>query len=130
MLHSAIGQLEQIDGEDYLITNEGDEGYVLFGPYEVLDPGSYQVEFFAMPGEIDGSTCCVVDILRRGRTVAAEKDFTAADLIQRNGLIQLRFEVIARDSYEYRLMATGSSALRVRYHRPIRRLPDLDVAPT
>ena len=32
----------------------------------------------------------------------------------------MRFEVIEKDTYEFRLTATGASALSVRYQRPVR----------
>jgi hypothetical protein len=104
----------------YVVTSEGESGCVVFGPYCVLPPGSYEVEFYVLPSEMSNNTCCVVDILRRGRTIAAEKDFTASELIYRNGLISVRFEVIKRDTYEFRVTSTGSSALTVRYQRPFR----------
>lgn len=120
LLHSAIGQIEEIDGVVHLRTDEGESGCVLYGPYCSLEPGSYVVEFYAMPHEMDGRTCCVVDVLRRGRTVVAEKDFTADELVRRRGIIPVRFEVIEKDTFEFRLTSTGISALTVRYQRPVR----------
>ena len=120
MLLSAVGKVKRYDGAIYIVTSEGQSGCVVFGPYCVLSPGSYEVEFYIRPSEMNNSTCCVVDVLRRGRSIAAEKDFTAGELIHRNGLVLVRFEVVATDTYEFRVMSTGSSALTVRYQRPYR----------
>ena len=120
VLYHVIGKVERFDGVVCIVTDEGEAGCVLYGPYTVLWPGSYEVEFFAMPHDMGGQTCCVVDVLRRGRTIAAEKDFTAVELIHRNGLIPVRFEVVEKDTYEFRLTATGAAGLTVRYQRPLR----------
>ncbi|WP_131113901.1 hypothetical protein [Lichenihabitans psoromatis] len=126
MLHYAIGKVRRDDGAIYILTQEGEAGCVVFGPYCVLSPGSYEVEFRIHPTEMTNDICCVVDVLRRGRTIAAEKDFTCSELIHRNGRVSIRFEVIERDTYEFRVLSTGRSALKVRYQRPVRTLPPPD----
>jgi hypothetical protein len=120
LLHTAVGRIEQQDGVVYIVTNEGEAGCVVFGPYTELQPGSYEVEFHVMPQEMGNRTCCVVDVLRRARTIAAEKDFTASELVFRNGIIPVRFEVIEKDIFEFRLTSTGVTGLKVRYQRPVR----------
>lgn len=120
MLHSAVGRIQQEDGVVYIVTNEGEAGCVVFGPYTELQPGSYEVEFNVLPQEMGNRTCCVVDVLRRARTIAAEKDFTASELVFRNGIIPVRFEVIETDIFEFRLTSTGVTGLKVRYQRPVR----------
>ncbi len=122
MLQYSIGQLKQYDGEIYVVTSEGDAGCVLYGPYCTLWPGSYEVEFYAMPQELGTAMCCVVDVLRHGSTITAEKDFTATELVFRNGVIPVRFEVIETDTFEFRLTSTGQTGLKVRYRRPLRQL--------
>ena len=73
LLHTAIGKVRRYDGAIYIVTEEGESGVVLYGPYSVLWPGSYEVEFYAMPQELSNELCCVVDVLRRGHSIAAEK---------------------------------------------------------
>ena len=123
LLYSAVGTVQRYDGEIFLVTEVGAVGYVVYGPYAVLTPGSYEVEFYAMPQELDSRTCCIVDVLRRGATITAEKDFTATELVHRNGLVAVRFEVVEKDTFEFRLTATGNAALTVRYRRPVRLIP-------
>ena len=117
-----VGKVQRYDGVIYVVTTEQDVGCVLYGPYSVLDPGSYEVEFNVMPQDLGNTTCCVLDVLRRGRTIVAEKDFTATELIHRNGTVLVRFEVIERDTFEFRVSATGGAALTARYQRPVRLL--------
>ena len=120
MIHSLIGHVEQRDGEIFVVTGEGDSGCVLFGPYMHLSPGSYEVEFFVLPAELDHDrTCCVVDVLRHGYAITVERDFSAGELVRRNGVVKLRFEVIASDTFEFRLLATGSVGLMARYRRKL-----------
>jgi hypothetical protein len=120
LLHTVVGTVTQIDGAVHVQTRDGEAGCVLYGPYRVLQPGSYEVVFHVLPHALDGRMCCVVDVLRRGRTIVAEKDFTADELLRRNGQIPMRFEVVETDTFEFRVHATGSAGLTVRYHRPVR----------
>jgi hypothetical protein len=126
LLYAAIGRVERYDGIICIVTKEGEAGCVLFGPYSVLTPGSYEVEFHAMPHELHNLTCCVVDVLRRGKTIVAEKDFTALELTHRNGFMPVRFEVVEKDIFEFRLTATGTAGLTARYNRPLRLISPLD----
>ncbi len=126
MLHTFVGKIRKFDGTIYVVTDEGETGCVVYGPYRTLKPGSYEVEFFAMPQDINNRTCCVFDILRRGKSIVTEKDFTAAELIHRKGIVHIRFEVVRKDIYEFRVMATGGAALQVRYQRPFRLLAPLE----
>lgn len=120
MLHSTIGAVETRDGEIVIVTSLGDAGCVVYGPYATLEPGNYEVEFHAMPHDLSEDMCCVVDVLRHGAAIVTERDFTARELIHRNGIARVRFEVLARDTFEFRLTATGKAALTVRYRRPLR----------
>ena len=120
MLHSTIGNVETRDGEIVIVTSVGDAGCVVYGPYSALEPGNYEVEFHVMPHDLSEEVCCVVDILRRGSSIVTERDFTGRELIHRNGVAKVRFEVVAHDTFEFRLTATGRAALTVRYKRPLR----------
>ena len=97
---------------------------MVYGPYQTLAPGAYAVEFRVMPHElgVDADACCIVDVLRAGVGIVAEQDFTASELVRRDGVIRVRFEVLLPDSYEYRVTATGRSGLTVRYRRALTRL--------
>ena len=122
MIRSSVGKIKLINDEVCIVTQIGEAGCALYGPYISLEPGEYEVTFHVMPHGMAEHICCVVDVLRRGKTIVAEKDFSATDLAQRDGEVRVRFEVILEDTYEFRVTSTGRGALTIQHNRPLRRL--------
>jgi len=53
------------DGEPYVKVPVGQSGCVMFGPYELLQPGSYEVTYMVSPSDgfvSDGRDFCWVDV--------------------------------------------------------------------
>ena len=130
MIRSSVGKIKLINDEVCIVTQVGEAGCALYGPYISLEPGEYEVTFHVMPHGMAEHICCVVDVLRRGKTIVAEKDFSATDLAQRNGEVRVRFEVVLEDSYEFRVTSTGRGALTIQHHRPLRCLARIEPGPS
>lgn len=122
MIRSSVGKIKLINDEVCIVTQVGESGCALYGPYISLEPGEYEVTFHVMPHGMAEHICCIVDVLRRGKTIVAEKDFSAIDLAHRDGEVRVRFEVVLEDTYEFRVTSTGRGGLTIQHNRPLRRL--------
>jgi FkbM family methyltransferase len=125
LFYSEIGQLEKIHGDERVSAKKGEAGWVLYGPYAILSPGRYAVEF-----EIEGdpstppqAVCCSIDVATEfGTRLLAQKELTEADLRRSGKRVALEFDVDKEDVFEFRIASTGIGALAARAYRPLKRV--------
>ncbi|WP_116090595.1 FkbM family methyltransferase [Sphingomonas crusticola] len=128
MLNLLIGSRVQVDGGDYILTQEGVAGCALYGPYERLAPGNYTVEFSiaASGGFVPHRdlVCAIVDVVAEQGKIEAAFDFVfASQLAAGEAKIVLPFTVHeASDSFEYRVHVNGSVPLLVASNPTIARV--------
>ncbi len=96
------------------------KGCVLWGPYARVEPGSWTVRFQIDPSDYGdvGADACQLDVATDdGRMILAKASVTVADLIDKNGEIELKFKIDQPCVLEYRLFSAGAAKLNVLYHR-------------
>ncbi|MFK0162321.1 FkbM family methyltransferase [Rhizobium sp. NPDC090279] len=125
MFYSEIGQLEKVQGDERVSVKKGEVGWVLYGPYAILSPGRYVVEFHIEgdPSAPTEAVCCNVDVVAGfGARLLAQEQLTEADLRRSDKRVALQFDVDAEDVFEFRIASTGIGALAARAHRPLKRI--------
>jgi len=126
MLHSAIGTVSEIAGTECVSTSKGEEGFALFGPYTLLEPGHYIVKFRMRLAEdtardyADDILCCVVDVAAaNGVRIIARRPVLAWALQGGNSEFSLRFAISEPQLVEFRVNATGRAPLVIEAARPL-----------
>ena len=98
-------------------TEEGEDGYAFFGPYETYPPGVYSVTFNihvdrAKAG--DTSICGWADVSRYlGTDVLEKTDLFIDQLIRDDGRVTLHFVLNLECDLEFRVYTNGRARLRV-----------------
>lgn len=129
MLNENIGTIRNLRGREYIETEIGKSGHAVFGPYEILDPGSYAVEFklSALDGDsVEPNTpVAALDVCGEfGTLIIAKQHLTAGDLSKGDGRFLLPFTLSKRMQVEYRVGVSGNAALAVDETRRLHRLED------
>jgi FkbM family methyltransferase len=126
MIHSAIGRVGVGEGgKKCILTEAGDIGFALFGPYVHLGPGDYSVIFDAriptqhQEGCRDDAICAYIEVTAaEGRLLFARRPLFASAL--KNGATHsLDFQVNHPNTLEFRIYATGASPLVIAADRSI-----------
>ena len=122
MLNLQVGTQTDVDGATCILTTAGAAGHAVYGPYAVLEAGSYAVEFnlAAVPGQTprgDG-LAAILDVARDvGRDTLARRDVTLAEIGGGRSSFVLEFTLDSRSRVEYRVYVTGAAPLLIEQYR-------------
>ena len=110
------------EGVEHILTERGQTGFVLFGPYDEYEAGCYHVTFEVRPSRDEqgrpDDLVAVVDVAAaEGRVILATSNVFRHRAIERGGVITLRFELTQRERLEFRVQATGRAGLMIRSER-------------
>lgn len=110
----------RVDGRKVVVIPPGAEGPVLWGPYQTLEPGRYQVTFqitpmaYAQPSD----PCCEIDVTTNaGNKLLLRHDLSVRDVLAAGNRVAVTFEAGEVDRFEYRVHALGGAGFRVDYSR-------------
>lgn len=116
------------DGVEHIVTERGQTGFVLFGPYDEYEAGRYHVTFEVLPSDDGGDPSdlvAVVDIAAaEGRMILATGNVFRRRAIENGGTIVLPFELGQREKLEFRVQSTGRAGLSIRSERRVEEDPD------
>ena len=118
--HFAKFPVVRIDAKEFVTVPRNSSGFAVWGPYQLLEPGEYDVTFEIEPLEYDTreKACCRIDVAANsGKQVLLQQRLSVGDLIDRRGEVLTTFEVRETSRVEYRVGATGDVNFRVAYHR-------------
>ena len=121
-------------GAKPILTEAGQRGFALVGPYRELRPGRYTVEFQVAAQQarfpllldrmmLGRRTACVLDVsIHGGRTVLARRTLTVAALRTGDGRHTLAFTMPEWTACEFRLFTSGATGLVIQPARRWRRV--------
>jgi FkbM family methyltransferase len=95
---------------------------VIWGPYQALSSGVYEVQFYIAPLDLSqvDQLCCTVDVARAvGEDVLFVKDLTVRQLTENDGIVMCRFTLTSDSIVEFRVIARNGPGFRVRYYRKV-----------
>jgi len=124
MSFNAAGVAKVTNGVEHIVTDRGQTGFVIFGPYDAYEAGRYYVTFDVLPAD-DGlggpdDLVAVVDVsAAEGRMILATSNVFRQRAIAAGGRIVLPFDLAQRETLEFRVQSTGRSALSVSTERPV-----------
>lgn len=133
MINEDISDAAVLGGLDARQTRIGQSGHVVFGPYEAITHGVYQVDFtlaLAAPQEEDGE-CAVIDVCSEWglRSIAAHP-IRISDLSTEARTFSLLFVLRQITTLEYRVHSHGTTVLLVASEPVMTRISGvLDEAP-
>ena len=123
-----LGKIGSLDGQSCLITERGQQGAVVYGPYERREPGRYRAIFqVGLAGEtqvLGDPVCAMLDVVANdGTSCLAEQRLLLSDL--KTGLSASAIDFVVREPrvIEYRLHSTGQIGLNVSTNVQIETLP-------
>ena len=117
MLNHKLGSSREIDGHSWMQTKRGHAGFALYGPYVMLQPGHYAVEFRLQPVEFarvpSGDPRCVaLDVAGQGGAEQVAKRWIhASQLTQGRTRFVLPFELETAGRVEFRAWVNGELPL-------------------
>jgi FkbM family methyltransferase len=121
------GTFEQENGEDYVKVSNSSVGCVVWGPYESLGKGKYQVTFRIQP-DADAkpdAVCCKIDVVKDlGHSKLHTQRLSVRDLRDSKGEIDVSFELQDNSAVEYRVFGMGNVGFRVAYDRSAKAILD------
>ena len=129
MLNLALGTSSIEEGRSTILTGRGSAGHAVYGPYELLEPGRYVVEFnleLADAGPSSGRDlkCAVLDVVANlGRQPIARKEVFVSSLLHGRTRFKLRFELTESSNVEYRVWVSGKASLLIDEYRRVSRVP-------
>ncbi len=115
MINERAGASVEIDGQPFVRVRPGFTGHAVYGPYETLEPGTYEVEFRIKPlcEHADGRDplCAFIDIVA-GPEHRLFEALAFRSLIGEDGRYIASFQTRRRLTHvEYRLFANGAEPL-------------------
>jgi len=132
VLHSGVGELDEIDGKPCVVTRKGQMGFALFGPYRVYNPGTYSVTYrITVPRPdrascSDNWVCCYVDVAAdEGCRLLARAPVLGAALKTDESVVTLEFALPQAELLEFRVYATGVCPLIIETERSLFLIPVL-----
>jgi len=105
-----IGKLQEIDKSEFKLISEVEKpGFLQFGPYIELPPGSFSVEF-DMETALSNNTIGKIDVATKGGSVIlAQKEITGSG---KREAIEISFKLQeTTDSIEFRVQSYGNSEI-------------------
>lgn len=124
MSFNATGTMLVTEGGEHIVTDRGQTGFVIFGPYDAYEPGLYYVTFEVLPAGADigapDDLVAVVDVAAdEGRTILATSNVFRQRAVANGGRIVLPFELGRPAKLEFRVQSTGQAQLVVNSARPV-----------
>ena len=125
--NSQIGALVSMGGKEHISVSRSQIGFALFGPYETLPAGDFEVEFsFSLSP--DGGTdpddiFCKLDVAAGiGTQILVRRDVTYAEMGQGpDAKIVLSFSISQETTHlEFRVWSLGKSDFAVAVERPVK----------
>ncbi|MBV9289421.1 MAG: FkbM family methyltransferase [Hyphomicrobiales bacterium] len=119
------GRLDYSENQaPYVRVEKGQFGCVIFGPYEVFEPGEYDVTFEIVVDDrfvSDGRNFCWVDVASDFGNRIMRDTMVNADYIAGKGMAQvvLRFIIEEPLPLEFRLHSLGTQAFSAKYERKV-----------
>lgn len=116
MLNPDMGKVARIGGHEFLVTEPNRIGHALYGPYAMVSPGRWVVEFvLCMADENSDPTASItIDVAGdNGKTLVAIDFIAAADLTSKPRIIPLAFEIAEARILEFRVHIDGRAPLLV-----------------
>ncbi len=110
-------------GKQYVDVPRNAYGYIVWGPYQTLAPGDYEVAFEIQPLEFESESeaCCKIDIAADfGNEILLQRDFSVGELLKANGKAEAIFSLKKPSVVEYRVFGINGAGFRVRYYRKAR----------
>lgn len=110
-------------GRSSVTVPRGFTGGAVWGPYQMLDPGKYEVAIEIAPLEFENpdQACCIVDVvMNAGRETILKRPLSVRDLLDEGNKTRLAFELGAQGAVEYRVFGVGGAGFRVNYYRKAR----------
>ena len=116
------GELCVRNGEACVEVKKGQDGYVLYGPYEEFPAGNYEVKFEILVDEnfeVDGQNFCCVEV-NSGSDIV-DKVVVASAYPSQNGVmtVTLPFSIDAPRRLEFRLQSLGTRSILVKHDRTV-----------
>jgi FkbM family methyltransferase len=130
LLSDALGHRVQLDNQEGIVSRPGEYGHLLYGPYEPLPSGRYQVEFQIgldeiPPGRLGDFICATLDVAANtGATILAQRQIRRAELSSHMNSITISFSLSAPRALEYRVLTNGQAGIVVGASPTITRLAD------
>lgn len=139
----SIVQTFLFEGEDVLVDGRacvrrgaGQEGFLLYGPYENRDAGLYNAEFYLHAESSDSVLgdpiiASVQVVSNRGRCILAEQRVLLSHLAGTRCRISLKFALHEPREIEYRVISSGQVTLLAEkdvFVSPVRRAPHVPSA--
>jgi hypothetical protein len=127
MLNHQIGMLETFGPKKFILTEKGQAGIAVYGPYSEYGEGMYVVTFnlfmheLSVPHEdavvaiVEVTACC-------GQEVFAKSNVYASRLLAGRGRIALDFALTTKRQLEFRVHTTGRASLRIDQDRPVSKI--------
>ena len=121
LIHGTLGIVENHGGRSCLITQKGQRGAVVFGPYEDRSRDRYIVEFFVgLADEIaplGDAVCAKLEILTdSGSRLLAERRVLCSELTSGLTGFAISIDLGEAKKLEYRVETTGQVSLRTADH--------------
>ena len=131
MYNAAISSPAERGGRRYIPTHMGVSGHAIYGPYELLEPSHYVVEFSlsaAEPQWLDSDKICArVDVAAEFGSVILALQHVALRQLRDGAIsIRLRFHNEVAQHLEFRVGVTGCIPLLIEEYRPVVRLERAD----
>lgn len=124
LYNQELGTIQETAGRRALLAERGRSGCALWGPYKVLQPGRYAVEYGIGKGA--GSAAkgdpivAVIDVARDGgNEVVAKREIRLSELTEEETRFHLMFELEAASTCEFRIFAEGGVPLVLQEARPL-----------
>jgi len=110
----------QSNNKNFVVVPRGTHGIVVWGPYQTLGPGDYDVTFDIQARDYESrdEVCCTVEVAADfGREIILERRLLVADVLASGGRVRECFEAKKQLNAEYRVRAEGGVSFTIGYHR-------------
>lgn len=129
MLNLSLGAAVEFDGRAFIETFPGAQGHVIFGPYMLVEPGQYLVEFeigLADAPEPDHDRVgALIDVVAdHGQTIVAFDFVMLSRLGAEPQRVRLAFDLAESRQLEFRLCTLGHARLLVGDEPQLSRRPE------
>lgn len=115
MLNFELGSPTTADQRSAILTREGASGHALFGPYEDVEPGQYEVSFqlHLATESLDGPDrmCALVDVASNTGSVVVASLHVLKSHLACSNIVTLAFDLPAPANLEFRVRVNGQTPL-------------------
>jgi FkbM family methyltransferase len=110
----------QIGDKKVFVVPRDADGIVVWGPYQPLEPGEYDVTFDIFPFDYKGPTepCCRIDIAADGgKNILFQRECSVGDVLANGGRVRATFQLKLRSQVEYRAFGVRGAGFRFGSYR-------------